>query len=194
NVGPGGARGIVVWNGLKTNITITNNNVHDIAGCCGIELQDGTASGVTVTGNTVERVCDSGMAFTELMSGAGPNLIANNTITDTGRFGMEIKLPNGTGLDIGDGSIVVRNNNVSLSGSFAAMKPGEDRDIAGIAVMRRSYVVAAGNVDIPTGVIVRNNTVSGYVQDNISSDSEGFGIVLEGTSMQANGNTVSNSD
>jgi len=194
NVGPIGARGIVIWDGFKTNITISNNNVHDIAGCCGIELQDGTASGVTVTGNTVTNTADSGMAFTGLMAGAGSNVIAGNTVTDTGRFGIEIKLPNGSGTDSGDGSVVIENNNISLSGSFVAMRPTEERDLAGIAVMRRGFVVGYGNVDIPNGVIVRNNTVSGYVQDNPSSDSEGFGIVLEGTRMLAEGNTVSGND
>jgi hypothetical protein len=43
-------------------------------------------------------------------AGAGPNLIANNTLTDNGRFGIEIKLPNGTGAESGDGSIVVSGN------------------------------------------------------------------------------------
>ncbi|HZW50410.1 MAG TPA: right-handed parallel beta-helix repeat-containing protein, partial [Rudaea sp.] len=37
-------RGIVIWDGQKTHIAITNNHVHDLTGCCGIELQDGSAS------------------------------------------------------------------------------------------------------------------------------------------------------
>jgi pectin methylesterase-like acyl-CoA thioesterase len=43
-------------------------------------------------------------------AGAGPNLIANNTLTDNGRFGIEIKLPNGTGAESSDDSIVVSGN------------------------------------------------------------------------------------
>ncbi|MFZ2487473.1 MAG: right-handed parallel beta-helix repeat-containing protein [Anaerolineae bacterium] len=177
-------RGIVIWNGFKQHITITNNDVQNNI-CCGIELQDGTASGVTVTGNTVQNNADSGMAFIGLTSGAGPNLIANNTLTDNGRFGMEIKLPNGTGLTSGDGSIVVENNTVSRTATPAT----ELRDLAGIAVYRRGWL--AGNANIPTGVIVRNNTVSGYQQP---STSDGFGIVVEGMKMTVSGNTLNTND
>lgn len=179
------ARGIVIWNGFKQNITITNNYVKS-NNCCGIELQDGTASGVTITGNTVISNSDSGIAAVGLTSGAGPNVISNNTVTNNGRFGIEIKMPNGTGAASGDGSIVVENNIVSLP------TPGADlRDFAGIAVMRRAYQVGYGYADIPTGVIVRNNTVSDYIQ---TSTSDGFGIVVEGTKMKVEGNTLTNND
>ncbi len=179
------SRGIVIWNGFKQNITFTNNYIKGNT-CCGIELQDGTASGVTVTGNTVLNNFDSGMAFTGLMAGAGPNLIANNTLTDNGRFGIEIKLPNGTGQTSGDGSIVVENNNVSMTGAIA-----DQRDMAGISAYRRGWVSGNNNVDIPQGVVIRNNTVSGYQQ---SSNSDGFGIVVEGTGMSVSGNTLNNND
>ncbi|MBX7252164.1 MAG: right-handed parallel beta-helix repeat-containing protein [Candidatus Promineofilum sp.] len=182
------SRGIVIWNGFKTNITITNNTVTG-NNCCGIELQDGTASGVTVTGNTVSGNVDSGMAFTGLMSGMGANRIANNTLTNNGRFGIEIKLANGTGATSGDGSIVVENNNVTLS-----TPPSDLRDFAGIAAFRRGWVSGNNNVDIPTGVVIRNNTVTGYMQNNVGSNSEGFGIVVEGTNMTVTGNTLTNNE
>lgn len=178
-------RGIVVWNGFKQRITITNNTVTN-NNCCGIELQDGTASGVTITGNTISNNTDSGIGLVGLMAGAGPNLIANNTLTDNGRFGIEVKLPNGTGLETGDGSIVVRNNTVSRT-----VAPTDLRDHAGIAVFRRSWVAGNNNVDIPLGVVVRDNTVSGYQQP---STSDGFGIVVEGLLMRVYNNTVSNND
>lgn len=181
-------RGIVIWNGFKTNITITNNDVQN-NNCCGIELQDGTASGVTMTGNTVMNNGDSGLSAVGLTSGAGANLIANNVLDSNGRFGIEIKLPDGTGLDSGDGSIVVENNTVSLT-----TLPTDLRDYAGIAAFRRSYLASNNNVDIPTGVIVRNNTVSGYTQTNAGSTSTGFGIVVEGTNMVVTGNTLNNND
>ena len=181
-------RGIVIWNGFKTHITFTNNDVQG-NNCCGIELQDGTASGVTITGNTVKNNTDSGMAAIGLTSGAGPNLIANNTLDSNGRFGIEIKLPNGTGLASGDGSIVVQNNTVSLTAH-----PGDLRDYAGIAVMRRAYLTTEGYADIPTGVIVRNNIVSGYRQTNTGSVSTGFGIVVEGLNMAVANNTLTNND
>ena len=187
------SRGIVIWNSFKQRITITNNTVIN-NNCCGIELQDGTASGVTITGNTVTGNTDSGIAAVGLMAGAGPNLIANNTVIDNGRFGIEVKLPNGTGAEEGDGSIVVRDNTVQLSAPIETLRPTEERDLGGIVVIRRGWVAGSNNVDIPGGVVVKNNTVSGYRQTNANSDSEGFGIVVEGRRMSVYDNTVSNND
>jgi hypothetical protein len=180
------ARGIVIWDGFKQHITFSNNIVTN-NGCCGIELQDGTASGVTMTDNVVVNNGDSGMAATGLMAGAGPNLIANNILSNNGRFGIEIKLPNGTGLETGDGSIVVSGNTVART----ITPTTELRDLAGIAVFRRGYVVGYNNVDIPTGVVVKNNTVSGYQQP---SASDGFGIVAESMQTSIYNNTVTNND
>ncbi|RYE13055.1 MAG: hypothetical protein EOP51_30420, partial [Sphingobacteriales bacterium] len=73
------SRGIVIWDGFKKNITITNNKVYN-NNCCGIELQDGTASGVTITGNYVSGNVDNGLGLTGLTTGAGANIISNNTI------------------------------------------------------------------------------------------------------------------
>ncbi len=185
-------RGIVIWNGYKSNITITNNDVRD-TNCCGIELQDGTASGVTISGNTVVGNGDSGMSAIGLTSGAGPYVTRNNTVTNNGRFGIEIKNPDGSGLDTGDGSIVVENNTVS----FVASSLMNIRDHAGIAVFRRSFIPGnpTGYVDVPTGVIVRNNTVSGYIQQNPgATTSEGFGIVVEGVNHTVTGNTLQNNE
>lgn len=179
-------RGIVIWNGFKQNITLTNNVVVNNI-CCGMELQDGTASGVTITGNYIANNGDSGMAAIGLRSGAGPNLIAGNTLLNNGRFGMEIKLPNGSGLETGDGSIVIRDNTVARTVAIGA----EARDIAGIAVYRRGWVSGNNNVDIPVGVVVKGNTVSGYQQP---SNSDGFGIVVEGRQMTVYSNTVSTND
>lgn len=187
-------RGIVIWNGFKTNITITDNEVTG-NNCCGIELQDGTASGVTITGNLVTGNGDNGIGVVGLTSGAGPNRIADNTVTDNGRFGIEIKLPNGTGgLDeLADGAIVVANNTVALTGGINALNPTELRDLAGIAVFRRG-IADADNVDLPRGVTVRNNTVNGYLQNNAGSTSDGFGIVVEGVQMRVESNQLADND
>jgi parallel beta-helix repeat protein len=187
------SRGIVIWNGFKQNITITNNIVRG-NNCCGIELQDGTASGVTITGNTVENNGDNGIGLTGLTRGAGPNLIANNTLTNNGRFGIEVKLPDGTGQTSGDGSIVVEDNTVAQTAVFTSLRPSELRDIAGIAVFRRGWVTGANNVDLPAGVVVRNNTVSGYIQNNPSSVSTGFGIVVEGINHTVSENVLTDND
>ena len=173
------ARGIVIWNGLKENITITNCEVFN-NNCCGIELQDGTASGVTISNNNVHDNFDNGIGIVGLQ-GPGENVVSNNTLLNNGRFGIEVKNPNGSGLATGPGRVVIENNNVSRNTGLADV-----RDLAGIAVFRRG--VLAGNVDVPTGAIVQNNTVSGYQQ---ISSSDGFGIVVEGLNHSVLGNTIS---
>ncbi len=184
------SRGIVIWNGFKTNITITHNLVRN-NNCCGIELQDGTASGVLVAHNVVRDNADNGIGLVGLTSGAGPNLIYSNTLYNNGRFGIEVKLPNGTGLTSGDGSIVVLSNTVALTDAIGTIKPGELRDLAGIAAFRRGWVSGNNNVDIPAGVVIQGNTVSGYQQP---SDSDGFGIVVEGARMFVLDNTLEDND
>ncbi|MBL7822498.1 MAG: HYR domain-containing protein, partial [Saprospiraceae bacterium] len=177
NHGPG-LRGIVLWDGLKTNITISNNLVSNNA-CCGIELQDGDASGVTVTGNTLDiGGGDNAIGLTGLNFSVGANLVNNNTITGGGRFGIEIKNPSG--------GVTVSGNNVKLITENTDM-----RDRAGIAVFRRG--VLYNNVDIPNGVVVSGNTVEDYRQ-SAGNGEEGFGIVIEGTNHTVSGNTVNNCD
>ncbi|MBN8680690.1 MAG: right-handed parallel beta-helix repeat-containing protein, partial [Chitinophagales bacterium] len=171
-----GARGIVIWNGLKSHITITNCEVFN-NNCCGIELQDGSASGVTMSNNNVHDNGDSGMSAVGLNGSVGSNLISDNTVTNNGRFGIEIKNPNG--------SSTVSGNTVSRTLPIGA----EARDLAGIAVFRRG--VLAGNVDVPNGVTVSSNIVSGFEQP---SSSEGFGIVIEGLNHTVSGNTVTGCD
>ncbi|MCE7926486.1 MAG: HYR domain-containing protein, partial [Haliscomenobacteraceae bacterium CHB4] len=182
----GAARGIVIWNGLKQNITITNCDVYN-NNCCGIELQDGSASDIDISNNNVHDNWDNGIGLVGLNGSIGANTVANNTVTDNGRFGIEIKNPDGNG-----SNITVNSNIVTLTGSFVAARPSEERDLVGIAAFRRGWT--AGNVDIPTGVTITGNTVSGYVQDNGASTSEGFGIVVEGTNHTVTGNTVTGND
>ncbi|HMS68958.1 MAG TPA: hypothetical protein PKD18_12500, partial [Saprospiraceae bacterium] len=173
-----GARGIVIWNGFKENITITNNMVTN-NNCCGIELQDGTASAVNISGNTVDiGVGDNAIGLTSLNGLTGPNLIDGNTISGAGRFGIEIKNP--------AGSVTVSNNNVALSSP-----PNDSRDRAGIAVFRRGFLSDQGYVEIPNGVTISNNTVSNVQQ---SSASDGFGIVVEGTNHIISNNVLNNND
>ncbi|MCE7043860.1 right-handed parallel beta-helix repeat-containing protein [Dyadobacter sp. CY312] len=180
-----GARGLVIWNGLKKNITITNSNLSNNS-CCGIELQDGSATGVTITGNTIEGN-DSAISAVGLTSGSGTtnaNTISNNIITVKGRFGIEVKNPNGTGFSSGDGAVLINANTITYVGGIT-----EARDLAGIAVHRRG--VGPGNVDVPTGVRVSTNTVNSFVQ---ASTSEGFGIVIEGTNHTVTNNILNGND
>ncbi len=180
NHGPG-ARGIVIWDGLKTNINISNNTVTN-NNCCGIELQDGDASAVTISGNTISiGNGDNALGLTGLNNSVGPNMITNNTITGGGRYGIEIKNPNG--------GVTVSGNMVDMSATNLLSLPNLNKDRAGIAVFRRG--VLYNNIDVPTGVTITGNTVTGVQQ---GSDSEGFGIVIEGTNHSVTGNMVSGCD
>jgi hypothetical protein len=145
---------------------------------------DGQASGVTIENNNVYDNFDNGIGIVGLQ-GPGENLVKDNTLLNNGRFGIEIKNPNGSGLTTGAGRIVVEDNDVQRTVAIG----GELRDIVGIAAFRRG--VLAGNVDVPNGVVIQNNTVSGYVQP---STSDGFGIVVEGTNHTVSANTVSGCD
>ena len=175
------ARGIVIWNGFKQNITISNNMVTNNR-CCGIELQDGTASNVDIIGNTIDvGNGDNAIGLLGLNGTTGDNLIQGNIITGGGRFGIEIKNPNGM--------VTVNNNNVSLTTLNADL-----RDRAGIAVFRRDFTAGnpAGYVDIPNGVSITNNTVTGYTQTSLLD--EGFGIVVEGVSHTVTNNSLVNNE
>jgi hypothetical protein len=174
------ARGIVIWNGFKQNITISNNMVTNNR-CCGIELQDGTASNVDIIDNIIDvGNGDNAIGLLGLNGLTGDNLIQGNIITGGGRFGIEIKNP--------DGDVTVNNNMVTLTTVNSDL-----RDRAGIAVFRRDFTAGnpAGYVDIPHGVSITNNTVTGYTQ---SSSDEGFGIVVEGVSHNVTDNTLVNND
>ncbi|MEI2738693.1 MAG: right-handed parallel beta-helix repeat-containing protein [Chitinophagaceae bacterium] len=172
----GGARGIVIWNGLKQNISITNNIVINNS-CCGIELQDGDASAVNVSGNTIDIGSgDNAIGLVGLNPSVGANTVNNNIITGGGRFGIEIKNP--------AGGVTVSGNQVNMT-----VQNGDLRDRAGIAAFRRG--VTGGNVNIPNGVSITGNTVTGYQQTSVS---EGFGIVIEGTNHTVTGNTVTGCD
>ncbi len=171
-----GARGMVIWNGLKTNINFSNNMLTNNS-CCGIELSDGNASGVTITGNTIDiGDGDNAIGLVGLNNSVGANTISSNIITGGGRFGIEIKNP--------AGGVTLNANSVTLTTQNADM-----RDRAGIAIFTRG--VTSGNVDVPNGVTITGNTVTGYQQ---ASASEGFGIVVEGTNHTVTGNTVSGCD
>lgn len=175
-----GARGIVIWNGFKENITITDNMVTN-NNCCGIELQDGTASAVNISNNTIDIGSgDNAIAALGLNDDTGGNMINSNIITGGGRFGIEIKNPNG--------GVTVDGNNIELTTANSDL-----RDRAGIAIMRRDFTLGnpAGYPDIPNGVMVTNNTVEGYQQ---SAADEGFGIVIEGTGHVVSGNTLIGND
>ncbi|WP_293303191.1 T9SS type A sorting domain-containing protein [Pedobacter sp. UBA4863] len=191
-------RGIGIWNNNKDKITITNNYVI-FTSCCGIDLNDGTASGVNISDNTLiagSDKADSGIGILGLKAGNGANIIAGNTITVAKRYGIEIKNPAGSGLDdeMADGAIIVKNNIITRLDAGAATIGTEARDLAGIAVFRRSFTAGnpSGYIDVPSGVVIKGNTIDGFQQPN--ANGEGYGIVVEGVRMTVKNNTVKNCD
>lgn len=178
-----GGRGIWLINGVKTDLSITDGTWNS-NGLVGIDVSDGSVTGLTITGNTVTGNGDSGIGA---LGAEGPlaNLIADNTVTNNGRFGIEVKMPTGNGANSGAGSVVVEDNTVSRN-----VAATDARDYAGIAVFRR-FPDLLYNGDQPTGVVVRNNTVSGFTRKPVGSTGDGFGILVEGTGHVVTKNTVS---
>src|SRR5690606_36311583 len=190
-------RSIVIWNGFKKNISIDNNYIEmsNAGALVGIDLQDGTASGINVTNNTIIGTAfgDCGIGLMGLKAGSGSNIVSGNTIKIAGRYGLEIKNPAGTGEDniTNDGAIIIYNNNITREGTLS-----DTRDLAGIAVFRRSISNnnTNGNIDVPSGVVIRDNIVKDFIQPNGTANAEGFGIVAEGVFITIKNNTISNCD
>ena len=99
-------------------------------------------------------------------------------------------MPNGTGLETGDGSIVVPRQPTCERTNPA---PSDLRDHAGIAVHRRAYAGGPGlrRRDSRPASSSATTPCVGYQQP---SDSDGFGIVVEGTNMTVRNNTVTDND
>jgi len=199
NNGPGSsARAIGIWNGYKQNILIQNNYVEFI-NCCAIDLNDGTSSGVRISSNTIlakSASSDSGIGILGMKAGNGANIIELNNITVAKRYGIEIKNPSGLGVDddTADGAILVRQNIINRTDNAPAILGTEKRDLAGIAVFRRSFTSGnpSGYIDVPSGVYIKSNTINGFQQP--SAEGEGFGIVVEGVRMTISANSISNCD
>jgi hypothetical protein len=184
-IGAGG-RGIWMINGVRDGVGITDGHYNN-NGLVGIDLSDGSATNVTITGNEVVGNKDSGIGVLGA-KGPGANLVSNNTVTDNGRYGIEMKIPTGNGSASGPGSVVVSNNVVTRTATAT-----DARDYAGIAVFRRS-VDPLLNADQPTGVVVTGNTVGGFTRKPSGSTGDGFGIVVEGTGHIVTENLVSGND
>jgi molybdopterin-binding protein len=170
-------------NGTKHNIVIEDSTFNN-NGLVGIDLGDGEAITVSISNNTVMNNRDSGIGTLGLRNA----VVQSNTVANNGRFGIELKNPNGDGTVAGPNRVLVQGNTVSRSMPMTTTIDG--RDLAGIGVIRRSVTLPI-NPDVPSGVVVRNNTVSGFVQEG---DHEGFGIVVEGAKNDVYGNTVTGNE
>lgn len=180
-------RGVAVWDARKTNFELDNNYVAN-NGLAGMELLDGAASGVVMRHNLVIGNGDAGLG---VLGAQGPGVthIHHNRVQDNGRFGITLNNPNGSGrvsLAADSGTILVEDNHVLRTAA-----PADGRDLSGIAVIRRARDPAF-NVDVPFGVVVRDNTVDGITQPVAGFD--GYGIVVEGAQSRIEGNSVSGSD
>ncbi|MCL4707192.1 T9SS type A sorting domain-containing protein [bacterium] len=179
-------RGIWIINGVKENITIEdgffNNNR-----LVGIDVSDGNVTGLTISGNEVKGNGDSGIGVLG-PQGPGATLVTKNTVTDNGRFGIEIKNPTGNGASSGPGSVVIFDNIVSRTVATTDL-----RDHCGIGVFRRSPVLS-DNADQPSGVVVKENEVTGFHRAAVGATGDGFGIVIEGNHHTVEGNLVTDND
>ena len=182
-------RAISLWNGPRRDISIIDNIIVN-AGTTAISFDDGTAAGITITGNEITDSGDAGISALQLTGGSPsstPNVIANNTITNPGRFGITLLIPNGSGGESGDGAIVVEQNLITGGANLG----GFASDRAGISVVRRYYSGASqGQTDATRGVVIRDNTVSGF--GTAVAGREAYGIVVEGQDSSILRNTLAN--
>ena len=129
--GGNSGRGLWIINGPKTNVTVTNSTF-DQNGLVGLDVSDGSVAGATITGNVVTNNGDAGIGILGAIAG-GANLVANNTVTNNGRYGIEIKNSTGNSTDTGTGSVTVSGNTVSRT-----IPATDARDYGGIVVIRRA--------------------------------------------------------
>jgi uncharacterized repeat protein (TIGR01451 family) len=196
-----GGVGRGIWfTGQQRNIVVTNSSVRGNA-IAGIDFNDGASRGIVIRSNQVVGNLDSGLAVLALdvvnplldPVPAPPALIdprtgqivptegitiADNTVQDNGRFGIEAKGANGTTSD----PYLISGNTVSVTPAFVYAYSvvnvnnalgntndasfGDCRDRAGIVVARLQGVRNNGNLvpelsgaAAPSGVRVSKNTV-----------------------------------
>jgi hypothetical protein len=180
-----GGIGILVTSGAKSGVSITNSAFSNNS-VAGVVVDDGSVTDLTISGNTA---ADNEYAGMVVSGPQGPeaNVFSDNTVSGPGRLGIEVDNATGNGALSGPGSVVVKNN--SVTGTSTGTDP-EDR--AGIAVLRRDP--QPETADQPSGVVVTSNAVTSVHRAASGSTGDGFGIVVEGTGMKVDHNTVSNSD
>jgi hypothetical protein len=174
-----------------SNLVMTNNIVTN-NGLVGLDLNlANSISGVTITGNTLSSNGDAELSVWLGASTPTSNavLIDNNniTITNTGRFGIEIKNPNGTGANSGVGSVVVSNNIINVSSHT-----GATRDMGGIVVIRRKDATPTVN-DQPQGVVIFGNTINDMQNINANTN-DAYAIAVGGTGHKILNNTITNAE
>jgi len=177
-------RGVFLQNsgGVRRNILI-EGGVFDSNGIAGIDINLGAVDGLTITDNIVQNNGDSGIGVYAPTSA----WVYSNTVTDNGRFGIEIKNPAGDGTLNGPNHVVVMSNTVSRN-----VVATDGRDHGGIVIIRRDVLGAAPAQ--PSGVVIVDNTVSGYERAPSGAVGDGIGISVAGLTHTVRGNIVFGND
>ncbi len=181
--------GVMLLGGLKDQLTIRDSEINSYC-ATGIDLGVGAAQRLDISYNSLNDNGAAGILVQGLRS-PGRSDIDFNRLEDNGRIGIELRNPSGNGRDDDDEGLVVLNNFVGLSEGYTAN--GDQRDWAGIAVIRRDVDPAYGHPDSPRGVVVRDNYVMGF-QRAPGSANNGFGIVIEGVAIRAYRNSFQKND
>jgi hypothetical protein len=177
-------RGIFLQNsgGTRENIVI-QDGVSNHNGLVGIDVNLGAVDGLTITHNVVRDNGDSGIGVYHPTRA----WVYSNTVTNNGRFGIEIKNLAGDGTLSGPNHIVVMDNVVARD-----VPTTDSRDHGGIVVIRRDVLGAAP--DQPAGVVILGNTVSGYARAPSGSIGDGIDIAVAGLTHTIQGNVVFGND
>ena len=191
-------RGIYLLNGATYAGIRFENNTVDYNGLAGIEISSiSTTTSIDSIVITHNLVRNNGDAQVSAWLGTSNPLkravlISTNTIvlSDSSRYGIEIRNPAGNGKASGNGSVVISDNNISI-----VNHTGSSRDMAAIAVIRRkegATLASFPNInDQPQGVVVTGNTISDF-QNPKAGDA--YGIVFGGIGHKVSGNIISNTE
>lgn len=120
-----------------------------------------------MTGNNVHDNGDNGMGLTGMGGAVGPNLIANNIITNNGRYGIEVEMPDGNGTDTGGRQRGGGGQHGELHGQPRDEQPRSRRRQRGGRAPVCFHQVYDGDVAYTgTTVVATRRQLSGYQQQD----------------------------
>jgi len=180
---PSGTNGRGLWlnGGIKDGVTITDSTFSGNQ-FGGIEIGAGNVTNLRIENNTVSDNPEYGITVNGA-KGAGANGVLANIVSGA-RYGIEMRNATGNGASSGAGSVLISGNTVN--GAALATTT----DSGGIIVNRRA-VDSNFVADQPSGVVVSDNSVRGYVN---TGSGDGFGIVIEGSAHWIVNNAVTAND
>jgi parallel beta-helix repeat protein len=177
---------VLDWGTFRvTNSTFTRNRL------VGVDFNSGTADDIVIEGNVVRESGDSGIT----LAGGSNSIVRNNTVSNNGRFGIEVRNSGGPVSVVGNDVIGSLAPTATMASRWPAAQAQKDFDYAGIVVYRRGPSVTDAQVDQPAGSTIMDNRVRGYLRVGAApfgsaNLGQGHGVVVEGTGNLVTNNAV----